>query len=85
MKTSENMAEPGDLEVLTFYTEIGTELVGVAPSPDSPELVSIVGRDRMQNFFHLLFTAKEADMIIEALQELRRRRSKKADMPTCSK
>jgi len=65
------MAEAGEIEKLYFYCKNGGSAIGVARCQEgASDLTSIVGRDRFQRFFHLLFTPKETRMMITALQEV---------------
>ncbi len=70
LERSVNMAEPGDIEVLYFYAEAGGSS-GVAPCQEAgSKLTSIIGTDRNNRFFHLLFSPKETRLMIAALQEV---------------
>jgi hypothetical protein len=75
VETSVNLTEPGDCDVLCFYPEHGQphRSISVAPATDNPSLTSVVGTDRVGNFFHLVLNAQETDLMVTAFQEIRRR------------
>ena len=76
---SVNEAETGDWDVLYFAQERGGHMLSVAQAPDAMNLTSIVGKDCEGSFVHIVLNAVETDMMIEALQEVRRRQATPQD------
>jgi hypothetical protein len=78
-KHSVNEAEMGDWDALYFAQEYGGHMLSVAQAPDALNLTSIVGKDCEGNFVHLVLNPVETDLMIEALQEVRRRQATPAE------